>query len=499
MPCISRQKGSNMQENKTIEQLEPTKVFHFFHEICNIPHGSRNLQQISDYLVNFAKERGLWVRQDENLNVIIKKPASKGAEKAPTVILQGHMDMVAVKDRDCAKDMEKEGIEPYIEGDWLKAKGTSLGGDDGIAVAYALTVLEEDTLIHPAIEAVFTTDEEIGLLGATALDTSDLEGKMMLNMDSEDEGIFTVSCAGGGCAICHLPVVFEEGTGEKLKLTLTGLSGGHSGVEIHKGRQNSNVAMGRLLQAMSGAEGVRLLSLNGGTKDNVIANETVAELLVSKQGKKQAMDLLQQEYAALKEETAVTDPGIQLMATEEGEQTVAVLSRESAKAVVLLLNMLPNGVICMSPDIPNMVQTSLNLGVLRTGEKEVSLTYSVRSSKESQKHNLVTRLRLLTEFVGGTVEVEGEYPGWDFKQDSRLLEVMKEAYREQYGSEPVVEGIHAGLECGVFASKIEGLDAVSFGPQMHNVHSIQEELCISSVERTYCLVKTTLEKLSKLS
>lgn len=498
MPYISEQKGRNMQENRTMEQLEPTKVFHFFREICKIPHGSRNLQQISDYLVAFAKDRGLWVRQDENLNVIIKKPASKGAEKAPTVILQGHMDMVAVKDREVTLDLEKEGIEPYIDGDWLKARGTSLGGDDGIAVAYALAVLEDDTLIHPAIEAVFTTDEEIGLLGATALDTSDLEGKLMLNMDSEDEGIFTVSCAGGGCAICHIPVTFQEGIGEKLKLTLTGLTGGHSGVEIHKGRQNSNVAMGRLLQAMGSVDGVSLLSLNGGTKDNVIANETVAELLVPKQSKGQAMDLLNQEYAALKEETVVTDPGMKLIVEKEGEQTGAVLSEKSAKAVVLLLNMLPNGVICMSPDIPNMVQTSLNLGVLRTSEKEVNLTYSVRSSKESQKQNLVKRLRLLTEFVGGTVEVEGEYPGWDFKQDSKLLEIMKEAYREQYGSEPVVEGIHAGLECGVFASKIAGLDAVSFGPQMHNVHSTKEELCISSVERTYCLVKKTLEKLAKV-
>lgn len=481
---------------KEFENLQPKDVLGFFKEICSIPHGSKNVDQISDYLVEFAKTRNLVYRQDEAKNVIIWKDGSKGHENAPSVILQGHIDMVAVKDHDCKKDLQTEGLDIYVDGDWLKAKGTSLGGDDGIAVAYALAVLNDDTLVHPPIEAVFTTDEEIGLLGAAALDTSDLKGKIFLNMDSEDEGVFTVSCAGGASTTCHLPITREVTSGTVLKLTLTGLTGGHSGVEIHKGRKNSNVAMGRLLnQIIKKAEAV-LVEVNGGTKDNAIANETIATVIVPEKNVELATLLLNREFEYIKGEATVTDPGITFKVETAANKEVNAMTAESTKALNLLLNLLPYGVQRMNPEIPGMVQTSLNMGILSTTEEEVIMTYSVRSAKTSEKDNLIEKLNILATYAGGYTTTMGDYPGWDYKADSKLLQIMLEAYREQYNQEPIVEGIHAGLECGIFASKIEGLDAISFGPQMHNVHTTKEELSISSVKRTYELVKSTLEKLA---
>lgn len=481
---------------KLLEELQPKDVLGFFKDICSIPHGSQNVDAISDYLVQFAKDRNLCYRQDEAKNVVIWKKGSAGCEDAPTVILQGHIDMVAVKDHDCKKDLAKDGLGLYLDGDWLKAKGTSLGGDDGIAVAYALAVLNDDALVHPPIEAVFTTDEEIGLLGAAALDTSDLQGKILLNMDSEDEGVFTVSCAGGASTTCHLPIHKETAKGVILKITLTGLTGGHSGVEIHKGRKNSNVAMGRLLNQIIKKTGAQVIEINGGDKDNAIANETKAAVVVPEDKAELATLLLNREFEYIKGEATVTDPGITLVIKQEKEAQVQAMTAESTAAINLLLNLLPYGVQRMNPEMEGMVQTSLNLGILKTLEEEIILTYSVRSAKASEKDNLIEKLNILTGYAGGHTTTMGDYPGWDYKADSKLLQIMIQAYREQYNQEPIVEGIHAGLECGIFASKIEGLDAISFGPQMHNVHTTKEELSVSSVKRTYELLKSTLEKLA---
>lgn len=478
-----------------LDGKKPEKVFQFFEEIAGIPHGSGNVEQISNYLVEFAKERNLKYRQDEKLNVIIWKEGTAGYEESEAVILQGHIDMVAVKTADCEKDMEKEGLDLQVDGDVLSAKGTSLGGDDGIAVAYALAVLDSKDIAHPPIEAVFTVDEEIGLLGATYLDVSDLKGKTLLNMDSEDEGVFTVSCAGGATVECVLPFRTEPISAQIIEIKMDGFAGGHSGVEINKGRVNANCAMGRVLLNVFQNVGMRIMAVNGGEKDNAIAKISEAAIAVNPEAVEKAKEIIENTFTEIKEEYESTDPNakIQMNVTEEGLSEA--LSGPATLAVIISLVNMPNGIQRMNPEMPDMVQTSLNLGIVRTNEDAVTLSYAVRSSKESEKYFLIEKLRSLTEIFGGEVKVSGAYPGWEYKADSKLRDIAVKAYETLYGKEPVVEGIHAGLECGLFADKIDGLDAISFGPDMRDVHTTDEILSISSTERTWELLLKILEML----
>ncbi len=480
---------------RVLEGKKPEKVFEFFEDIAGIPHGSGNVEQISNYLVDFAKKRGLKYRQDDSLNVIIWKDGTKGYEDSDTVIIQGHMDMVAVKTPDSNKDMEKEGLDLEVNGDYLSAKNTSLGGDDGIAVAYALAVLDSDDVAHPPIEAIFTVDEEIGLLGAASLDTSDIKGKLMLNLDSEDEGIFTVSCAGGGTATCNLPLHKEPINAQIIELRLYDFAGGHSGMEIIKGGANANCIMGRILLNVFQNVGMRLVSINGGEKDNVIAKVSEAAIAVNKEAVEKAKKIIENTFNEVKDEYKTTDPDAKLQTNVIEEQFMDVMSGTTTLATIISLVNMPNGIQRMNNEIEGMVQTSLNLGILRTTETNVALSYSVRSSVESEKQFLIEKLRSLTEIFGGTLEMSGEYPGWEYKADSKIREVSVKAYEELYKEEPVVEGIHAGLECGLFADKIEGLDAISFGPTMKNVHTTDEMLSISSTERTWNLITKILEML----
>ncbi len=478
-----------------LEGKEPEKVFRFFEEIAAIPHGSGNVKQISDYLVEFAKNRNLKYRQDEKLNVIIWKDGTPGYEDADTVILQGHMDMVAVKTADCDKDMKKEGLELQTDGDFLCAKGTSLGGDNGIAVAYALAVLDSDTIAHPPVEAVFTVDEEIGLLGAAYIDTSDLKGRKLLNMDSEDEGVFTVSCAGGATVECILSYHRAPTNARIIEIKIDGFTGGHSGVEIDKGRANANCIMGRILLNVFQNVGMRIVSANGGEKDNAIAKISEAAIAVLPETVEKTKEIIEHTFAEVKEEYQPTDPNakIQINVMEEG--LCEAISDMATLSVVVSLATMPNGIQRMNPDMPQMVQTSLNLGILRTDEKTVTLSYAVRSSKETEKNFLIEKLRAMTEIFGGEIKVSGTYPGWEYKADSTLRDTAVKAYESLYGKEPVVEGIHAGLECGMFADKIENLDAISFGPSMKDVHTTDEKLSISSTERTWKLLVKILEML----
>ena len=480
---------------RVVEGKKPEKVFEFFEDIAGIPHGSGNVEQISNYLVDFAKKRELKYRQDDSLNVIIWKDGTKGYEDSDTVIIQGHMDMVAVKTADSNKDMEKEGLDLEVNGDYLSAKNTSLGGDDGIAVAYALAVLDSDDVAHPPIEAIFTVDEEIGLLGAVALDTSDIKGKLMLNLDSEDEGIFTVSCAGGGTATCNLPLHKEPINAQIIELRLYDFAGGHSGMEIIKGGANANCIMGRILLNVFQNVGMRLVSINGGEKDNVIAKVSEAAIAVNKEAVEKAKEIIENTFNEVKDEYKTTDPDAKLQTNVIEEQFMDVMSGATTLATIISLVNMPNGIQRMNNEIEGMVQTSLNLGILRTTETNVALSYSVRSSVESEKQFLIEKLRSLTEIFGGTLEMSGEYPGWEYKDDSKIREVSVKAYEELYKEEPVVEAIHAGLECGLFADKIEGLDAISFGPTMKNVHTTDEMLSISSTERTWNLITKILEML----
>ena len=480
---------------RVLEGKKPENVFEFFEDIAGIPHGSGNVEQISNYLVDFAKKRQLKYRQDDSLNVIIWKDGTKGYEDSDTVIIQGHMDMVAVKTADSNKDMEKEGLDLEVNGDYLSAKNTSLGGDDGIAVAYALAVLDSDDVAHPPIEAIFTVDEEIGLLGAASLDTSDIKGKLMLNLDSEDEGIFTVSCAGGGTATCNLPLHKEPINAQIIELRLYDFAGGHSGMEIIKGGANANCIMGRILLNVFQNVGMRLVSINGGEKDNVIAKVSEAAIAVNKEAVEKAKEIIENTFNEVKDEYKTTDPDAKLQTNVIEEQFMDVMSGATTLATIISLVNMPNGIQRMNNEIEGMVQTSLNLGILRTTETNVALSYSVRSSVESEKQFLIEKLRSLTEIFGGTLEMSGEYPGWEYKADSKIREVSVKAYEELYKEEPVVEGIHAGLECGLFADKIEGLDAISFGPTMKNVHTTDEMLSISSTERTWNLITKILEML----
>lgn len=478
-----------------LSNLEPKEVFYYFEEITKIPHGSRNVEAISNYLVTFAKEHGLKFRQDEAYNVIIWKDGSAGYEASEPVIIQGHMDMVAVKEAGCQKDMEKEGLDLVIDGDYLSADGTSLGGDDGIAVAYALAVLASDTIEHPPIEAVFTVDEEIGMLGAAAMDTSDLKGHLFLNIDSEDEGIFTVSCAGGASATCLIPYEKEQVQGALIDLRLDGFCGGHSGAEIHKGRLNANVVLGRILAATMPVASIQLIDVHGGEKDNAIATFSGGSFLVDCNLAKPVMDAIQKEFSNIQEEYHTVDPQIALHMENKGMERMEVMTDASTKAVITALMSLPNGIIRMNPNMEHMVQTSLNLGVLATEASGVKATYSVRSSSETEKMALLRKLTVITEHLGGSVSTVGDYPGWEYLEHSKVREVMVEAYKKQYGEEPIVSGIHAGLECGLFASKIKDLDAISFGPQMHDIHTTKEVLSISSTERTWKLLLETLKNL----
>lgn len=485
-----------------LSALEPAKVFQFFEEICSIPHGSGNVEQISNYLVDFAKERGLKYRQDEKYNVVIWKDGSKGYENSEPVILQGHMDMVAVKTADCPKDMEKDGLDLEVNGDLISAKGTSLGGDDGIAVAYSLAILDDPDMPHPPLEVIITTDEEIGMLGAAYMDVSDIKGRLFLNMDSEDEGIFTVSCAGGATVTCKFPYERENVQAAVMRVSLDGFSGGHSGVEIDKGRANANVVMGRLLYSVM--NDVRLISINGGEKDNAIALSCQVEIAVPADKAEEVKNKMQETFAIVAEEYKVTDPNAALHVeagdadkadgTAQSTDVQALTAKDTAAVIQALLHM-PYGIQRMNPEVEGLVQTSLNLGILRTNETSVDLSYAVRSASEHEKQFLIDKMDALAVLLGGTTEISGPYPGWEYRADSRLRDVLVDTYRELYGKDPVVEGIHAGLECGLFASKMGDIDAVSLGPQMEGIHTVNEVLSISSVQRTWELVTKALAAL----
>ncbi|MGI5963941.1 MAG: aminoacyl-histidine dipeptidase [Lawsonibacter sp.] len=476
---------------QVLEHLEPRKVFSFFEAMCAIPHGSRNTKAISDWCVAFAKERKLEHYQDENHNVIIIKPAAPGYEDAQPIILQGHLDMVCETAVGCTKDMEHEGLDLAIDGDYVYAKGTTLGSDDGIAVAMAMAVLDDKDLPAPRIEAVFTTDEEVGLLGATALDISPLTGKKMINLDSEEEGIFTVSCAGGNTTTCILPVTRAPFSGTVLAVTVGGLTGGHSGMEIHKGRANSNLLMGRVLRSLAQGTQLRIQRLDGGLKDNAIPVETRAIVMAS--DAQVACQLVRDLAHTLQNEYRTTDPAL-FVKTEAAEETILPLDSSSTAKVICMLQCLPNGIEAMNANIPDLVQTSLNMGILATGEDTVLVSYSIRSSVDSQKQMLKERLSCLMEQLGGRVEFSGEYTGWQYQEQSPLRELMVEIFQNQYGKTPKIQAIHAGLECGIFAGKISGLDCVSLGPDLLEIHTPREKMSISSVQRVWKFLLEVLKR-----
>lgn len=472
-----------------LSNLQPAKVFEYFEELCQIPHGSGNVQKISDYCVDFAKKHNLKYRQDDKYNVVIFKDAAKGYEDVKPVILQGHLDMVAVKEEDCTLDMESQGLDIYVDGDFIKAHQTTLGADDGIAVAYALAILADDNIEHPAIEAVFTVDEEIGMLGATAIDLSDLKSNTMLNIDSEDEGVFLAGCAGGATLRIKIPVKRKKFSGSVMEIKLSGLKGGHSGTEIITQRANANVLAGRVLNKLSKTCDYNVMDIFGGEKDNAISVSSKTKVVVSEDEKSQIINSVAELNEVLKKEYEVTDSDLLLSVEACGEnKEYDVFDDDSLENVRLALNILPSGVQKMSNDIKGLVQTSLNLGVLKTDTDYVELCYLVRSSLESEKEFLIEKISDFTKYIGGSISISGNYPAWEYKSKSPLRDLFVQCFEDMYGKKPVVETIHAGVECGIIAGKIKDLDCISFGPDIFDIHTTKERLSISSVERTWKLI-----------
>lgn len=424
---------------RVFENLEPKEVFYYFEDICSIPHGSGNTQKISDYCVNFAKEHGLNYRQEECGNVVIWKDATSGYEQADTVILQGHMDMVAVKDADCPLDLKKDGLIPEVDGAWIQAKGSSLGGDDGI---------------------------------------------------------FLIGCAGAATVACCLPVKKETVYGQQYVWHTEGLMGGHSGMEISRERANANKIFGRFLAECMDEIGFSIVSVSGGEKDNAIAKQCAARLVVPEEKTASFEDAVQTFEIMLKREHHFTDPQMHIYVEKECCGETEVLTGEIAQKLMFLLIHLPNGVQKRIPEVPDSVQTSLNMGILAQTEDEISMTFSVRSSVTSEKEWLMKQMQHLTGSVDGYCRISGVYPAWEYQPNSKIRPLMIETYEEITGKKPETAAIHAGVECGIFCEKMPGLDCISYGPQINDIHTTRERLNIESVKRNWELTLAVLEKLT---
>lgn len=476
-----------------LDGLKPEKVFYFFEEISRIPHGSGNEKQISDYLKKFAQDRGLKCIQDELYNVIIIKEAAPGYEEEEPYILQGHMDMVTVKDADCDIDMTKDPLRLCIKDGRVYAEGTTLGGDDGIAVAYILALLDTQDISLPRLEMVITTEEETGLTGAEGIDLSMLRGRQLINLDNEEEGVIITSCAGGARVDVCIPVQREnrlkQGT-QTLEVKVKGLLGGHSGSEIDKGRGNANRLLGHIVNELAKQSDIRLAAMWGGQADNAIPCMASAVLVIPTEEKEKILACINKEEARIKQQLQDTDPDFCIECVEEDASIENApiercLTAVSVHQALSCLENLPNGVIAMSRDVEGLVQTSLNLGIMKLEEEELHLTYAVRSSVDQEKEELCHRMQEIAEPAGATAVVKSAYPGWAYRKDSPLRDKLSAVYERMYGRKPELQAIHAGLECGLLATKIPGLDCVSIGPEMSNVHTTEESFSIDSVARVW--------------
>ena len=477
-----------------LQDLEPAKVFQFFEIIASIPHTSLHEKELSDYCVNFAKERGYYVEQDEMGNVLIVAEATLGYEKVPAIMLQGHLDMVGEKIAKSNLDLEKDGLRLYIDGDYVRAKGTTLGADDGIAIAYALTILDDKSIPHPRLEVVFTVSEEIGLLGASAMDLSSCQARRMINVDSEVEGILTAGCAGGVRVCMTLPIEREKFVGIPVSFSLEGLIGGHSGMEIDKGRANANMLLGRFLLQLSKEVEFGLVSMEGGSKENVIPKVGSVSLLLNEVDIPKSYAIMNDFTSQMSAEYGTADPGIHMIMNKDANslhETFA-LNKESMKRIITAINMIPNGVQSMSMDLPGLVETSMNLGVVELTADSFVMRASVRSSVPRAKEFLVNKMVYITEFMGGTVTLAGQYPAWPYSRKSKLRDTCVKIYKQQYKKNPSIQLLHAGLECGIFADKLPGLDCISFGPNLIDIHTPNEHMSISSVARVWEFLKAVL-------
>ena len=471
---------------ENFKNLKSYRVFEHFKNISEIPRGSGNEKGISDYLVSFAKNLGLEVIQDKALNVIIKKPASKGYESAPTVIIQGHLDMVCEKNKDTIHDFLKDPIELVVKGDKIYANGTTLGADDGIAVAYAMALLEDNTIEHPALEILMTTDEETGMTGAMALSKEDISGKILINIDTEEEGYLLVSCAGGIRTKSSVKLEKEEIKNEKLyTISIRGLKGGHSGTEINKWRGNSNKLLGRVLMDIYNSMEVSLISVDGGSKNNAIPREADGVIAIKEEDKETLVNLIEKWDSIFKKELETQDKDVKVTLNEVNDSINSKFTKATTERVIKLLYLYPNGVNTMSVNIEDLTESSTNLGIVKTNEDSVEFDSAVRSSVPTLVDEIVTRIKEVTELLGGEFESSAGYPAWQYKKESKIRDICQRVYKEMTGKEAVVYAIHAGVECGLFEEKLGELDMISFGPDIRDAHTPQENLSIQSTENVW--------------
>ena len=473
-----------------VQGYQPKKLFEFFEEICAIPHGSGNETGIAEYLVAFANERGLECHRDAVNNVFIKAPATKGLEDRPAILLQGHTDMVCEKNSDTVHDFTRDPLKLFVEDGWLGAKGTTLGGDDGIAVAMMMAILDGQTP-HPAVECLFTVEEEVGLLGAESFDYSKVSASRMINMDSEDEACVTAGCAGGLRTDLAIPVHYTEAKGTAVKISLGGLAGGHSGADVHRGRANANKLMGRLLRSLSKEFDFNLCAIEGGSKDNAIPRECVA--VVCGKGLLSMPARVARLTNALKAEMCAEDAGF-TMQCNTVDLPDTCFDKQSTARVICAVATVASGVLAMSNNIEGLVEYSRNLGIIRAEQGCVHLTLSSRSAIESQLDASIDELDALATLTGGSARHHSRYPGWSYAKQSPVRDEYLAAYAALFGKTPEVNVIHAGLECGIIRSRLPEMDMISVGPNMRNIHSPDERLDLASCERFWKVIAYILSK-----
>lgn len=479
-----------------LQNIEPKAVFKYFEEISKIPRGSGNEKEISDYLVKFAKDLNLEVIQDKALNVIIKKPGTKGYENSNIVIIQGHMDMVCEKNKGTNHDFEKDPLKLRVIDDMIYATDTTLGADNGIAIAYALALLASNDIAHPPIEVLITTDEETGMSGAMAVSKEDVKGKVLINLDNEEEGDLLVSCAGGIRSKFTIDVDFEDiDNSSIIELSVRDLKGGHSGMEINKERGNSNKIMGRILKDMLSEIDFRIISINGGAKDNAIPREMDAIISVKEVDIEKVKALVEKWQKILLNELKAQDSGVKILVNKLDNTTTKVFSKESTNKTVNLLYLIPNGINTRSVEIDGLVESSSNIGVVKTINNKVTFDSAIRSSVSSLKDEIVLRSKTIAELLNVKFETSARYPEWQYNSDSKLRDLCQEVYKKMYGKDANIVAIHAGVECGLFNERLGGLDMISFGPNLYDVHTPEEHMSIESVQNVWEYLKEVLKAL----
>jgi len=480
-----------------LSHLEPKDVFYYFEEISKIPHGSGNEKELSDWLVKFAKEHNLEVIQDEAYNVIIKKPGTKGYENAPTVILQGHMDMVCEKNKDTEHNFEKDPLKLRVEGDYIYATGTTLGADNGIAIAYALAILASKDIPHPPLEVLLTVEEETGMGGAQRLDGSLLKGRILINMDSEEEGKLLVSCAGGVRTRHILKINWADAKKglSAYTISIRGLKGGHSGMDIDKGRGNSNKIMGRILNDLLNSLEFELAEINGGSKMNAIPRECDAIILINENNKEKLENKIKEWDSILKNELSASDPLVSVTLNRCDKNIEKVFSKETKEKAIAALMLIPNGIKTMSMHINGLVESSTNLGVVVTENDSIKFESAIRSSVKTLKYAILEEAKTVAKVIGMELVADSDYPEWQYNPNSKLREIMIKVYKEMFGKEPEIYAIHAGVECGLLSEKLGGADMISFGPNLYDVHTPNEHMSISSVQRMWKYLLKVLESI----